>query len=113
MPHRADHDPQFCAACQFGLTFSRVCGALAGVLIFLVILGGLGISGFFAFFYFSSHPDKLGTTAIVAFSFLLIAVCWGVASAVKDRLSQWLSDRRWARRTSLKRVGEQPTDDES
>lgn len=101
MPHVRDHDPQYCGTCQFWLTFSKVFGAISGVmtaalliLAVVLILGGLGLAGFFAVGYFWDHVDQFKKLVLFSFSFLLLAACMGVGLAAKDHFSYWLSERR-------------------
>jgi hypothetical protein len=101
MPHVRDHNPRYCSTCQFWLTFSKVFGAISGVLtaaililaVFLV-LGGLGLAGFFTIGYFEDHTDKFRSLATFSLGVLLFSACMGLGLAVKDRFSDWLSERK-------------------
>jgi hypothetical protein len=105
VPRIRDHDPRYCARCQFWFAFNRAAGAVVGVvaavLALAIVIGGLAVGAFFGYLYLSDNPETLqplGRTAkYLAEVFSLILAGMGgvlLLSVVVEKLNAWSKRRR-------------------
>ena len=105
MPRIRDHDPRYCARCQFWFAFNRAAGAVVGIVaavVGLVIgIGGLAAAAFFGFLYLTDHPVDLGPVGAMvkylAEVFSLILAAFGgiifLLAAYREVLARNAGDR--------------------
>jgi hypothetical protein len=102
VPRVRDHDPRYCATCQFWLAACRGAGIFTGIVTSLLavslVLGILAVGGFFAFVYFQEHPGKFVQIAEMSGVLLTMIVLVVVGSLVIAGIAGWWN-ALWRRRS--------------